>query len=88
MDPGASALRDNASGRVGSDCQLLEVPDIKKRRLTLSGFIVQGVSQDIAKEHPLEPSATLETKALEGRESARDGAGIGPAVRRFTAGDF
>jgi len=35
-----TAIRDNASGHVGSANELIEVPDLKKRRLTLSGIIL------------------------------------------------
>jgi VWFA-related protein len=45
--PGAyqlrTALRDTASERVGSASQFIEVPDIKKNRLTLSGIIINGL---------------------------------------------
>lgn len=44
--PGAyqlrTALRDTASERVGSATQFIEVPNIKKNRLTLSGMLVRG----------------------------------------------
>lgn len=38
------ALRDHASERVGSSSQFVEVPDIKKRRLEVSGILL-GASQ-------------------------------------------
>jgi len=38
-----TALRDVASERVGSAAQFIEVPNIKKNRLTLSGVLVRGV---------------------------------------------
>lgn len=45
--PGAyqlrTALRDVVSNRVGSASQFVEVPDVKKKRLTLSGLICRGV---------------------------------------------
>jgi VWFA-related protein len=37
------ALHDVPSGRIGSAGQFIEVPDIKKDRLTLSGIIMRGV---------------------------------------------
>ena len=37
------ALRDEASQRVGSSSQFVEVPDIKKRRLELSGILLNAV---------------------------------------------
>jgi VWFA-related protein len=39
-----TALRDTASEHVGSASQFIEVPDIKKNRLTLSGVLVRGLS--------------------------------------------
>lgn len=46
--PGAyqlrAALRDVASERVGSAGQFIEVPDIKKNRLLISGIVLSGVS--------------------------------------------
>jgi VWFA-related protein len=38
-----TALRDVGSNRVGSASQFVEVPDINKKRLTLSGLISRGV---------------------------------------------
>ncbi|HBB88760.1 MAG TPA: hypothetical protein DC047_14205, partial [Blastocatellia bacterium] len=38
-----AALRDVASEHVGSASQFIEVPDIKKNRLTLSGVLVRGL---------------------------------------------
>jgi VWFA-related protein len=38
-----AALRDHDSGRVGSASQFIEVPDIKKNRLTLSGILINAV---------------------------------------------
>jgi VWFA-related protein len=38
------ALRDQASERVGSSSQFVEVPDMKKRRLELSGILLNAAS--------------------------------------------
>jgi VWFA-related protein len=38
-----TALRDTATEHVGSASQFIEVPDIKKNRLTLSGVLVRGL---------------------------------------------
>jgi hypothetical protein len=43
-----AALRDSTSERVGSASQFIEVPDINKRRLTLSGIIVSGAEPGAA----------------------------------------
>ena len=42
-----AALRDVASARVGSASQFIEVPNLKKNRLTLSGILVKGVSPQL-----------------------------------------
>ena len=71
------ALRD-VSGRVGSDGQFVEVPDPKKTRLTLAGFIVHAVDQSANAGAP-ESNAALTDRA--------DSTARGPAVRKFAAGD-
>ncbi|HKC64157.1 MAG TPA: hypothetical protein VKB86_10985, partial [Pyrinomonadaceae bacterium] len=47
-NPGAyqmrTALLDSASDHIGSASQFIEVPDIKKNRLTISGIVVAGIS--------------------------------------------
>jgi hypothetical protein len=49
--PGAyqlrTALRDVVSNRIGSASQFVEVPDISKKRLTLSGMISRGVEPNV-----------------------------------------
>jgi VWFA-related protein len=39
-----TALRDIASQRVGSAAQFIEVPELKKNRLTLSGLLLKGMA--------------------------------------------
>jgi VWFA-related protein len=57
------AVRDSASGRTGSASQFVEVPDLKKNRLALSGVVVSGT---------LEPAAG---GARQGGDPARGGGG-------------
>jgi len=38
------ALRDRSSGRVGSASQFIEVPDVKKDRLFVSGIVMKGMT--------------------------------------------
>jgi VWFA-related protein len=45
-----AAIRDTASERVGSASQFIEIPDVKKNRLALSGIIVQGYDQTALKK--------------------------------------
>lgn len=84
--PGAyqlrTALRDVASDRVGSASQFVEVPNIKKKRLTLSGIISRGV----------EPKAYLERASLNESASFADQKNEGDsllsnaALRQFKSG--
>lgn len=85
--PGAyqlrTALRDVASERVGSASQFIEVPDIKKNRLTLSGVVVNGVSPETYKtEEPAAPAGA------DGSDDARDGSDpkASASVRQFKSG--
>ena len=39
------AIRDTASSKVGSANQFIEVPDIKKDRITLSGIVVENLTE-------------------------------------------
>ena len=41
------AVRDDDSGRLGSDSQAVEVPDSKPSRLSVAGLIMQGVNTQI-----------------------------------------
>jgi hypothetical protein len=65
-----TAVRDRASGRVGSANQLIEVPDIKKGRLALSGLLLTG-----------QAVAMREEGATVGRDPQAS-----EAVRRFRLG--
>lgn len=41
------AVRDSATGNVGSASQILEIPDLTKRKLTISSMAVENVSMSI-----------------------------------------
>ena len=41
------AIRDTTSGKIGSASQILEVPDLTKRKLTISSMAVENVSMSI-----------------------------------------
>ena len=41
------AIRDTTSGKIGSASQILEVPDLSKRKLTISSMAVENVSMSI-----------------------------------------
>jgi hypothetical protein len=77
-----TALRDIPSERVGSASQFIEVPDIKKNRLTVSGIVVEGMPVQVYQKLGSAPS---------GRENSDDTAdgsdsNASPAVRQFKAG--
>jgi len=40
------AIRDMQSGRIGSASQFIEVPDLKKKRLTLSSIVLESLSEE------------------------------------------
>jgi VWFA-related protein len=71
------SLRDSASERVGSASQFIEAPDIKKKRLVLSGIILRAQS-------PVQAGGALASVAGEGREEG--GARTSAAVRQFKPG--
>ncbi|HWN09142.1 MAG TPA: VWA domain-containing protein [Pyrinomonadaceae bacterium] len=76
------AVRDSGSGRIGSDSQFVELPDPKKTRLSVSGFVIQHAEPDTAKQH------ALATSNAPFPQIGIDGTRRGPAVRRFDAGDL
>jgi hypothetical protein len=59
--PGAyqlrTAIRDVSSEHVGSANQFIEVPDIKKNRLTLSGIMMSGLPLEVFEKGGVNPSA-------------------------------
>lgn len=94
--PGAyqlrTALRDVASERVGSASQFIEVPNINKNRLTLSGIIVSGSDPSVkpganANKDAASSVATPDAQAKKVEEEITDSdPQAGPAVRRFRRG--
>jgi VWFA-related protein len=71
------SLRDSASERVGSASQFIEAPDIKKKRLAVSGIILRAQS-------PVQAGGALASTAGEGREEGSSQASA--AVRQFKPG--
>jgi len=79
--PGAYQFRiavlDPISGRIGSAGQFVEVPDIKKKRLVLSGLVIRGlVPADGLPAKPVTTTPADDASGLELTEAS-------PAVRRF-----
>jgi VWFA-related protein len=75
------ALRDQASSRLGSAAQFVEVPDIKKNRLTLSGIVIRGMSPQAFKERKAQPDSQ---QNLDDQENVNPVASA--AVRQFPRG--
>jgi len=46
-----TALRDTHSQRVGSSSQFIEVPDVKKNRLALSGILMSGMPAQLSQKN-------------------------------------
>jgi VWFA-related protein len=93
-----AALRDSATGHVGSAGQFVEVPDLKDGRLALSGLIVNGADAGQASGRAPDKDADARegSKGAASVSSSGDGragqyeqgvaAETGPAVRRFRRG--
>ncbi|HEY9404011.1 MAG TPA: VWA domain-containing protein, partial [Pyrinomonadaceae bacterium] len=62
------AVRDTTTERTGSASQFIEVPDLKKNRLALSGLVVSGASQATA------AAATPPAPAAQGNSQTAPGA--------------
>jgi VWFA-related protein len=74
------SLRDAATDRIGSASQFIEVPDIKKNRLSLSGLILRGYANRTAQANE-SPSADQEGIDKGSAEAS-------PAIRRFHSGMY
>jgi VWFA-related protein len=70
------AVRDSSTEKLGSASQFIEVPDLKKDRLALSGIVLQST----------DTTAALSPAPAEGVSKEPDPGGS-PAVRRFRAGE-
>jgi hypothetical protein len=81
--PGAyqlrTSLRDTASDRIGSASQFVEVPDLKKNRLALSGIALRGIAATNA-------PAGADSPAVDQEGIDKGNAEASPAVRHFRRG--
>ncbi|HWS90295.1 MAG TPA: VWA domain-containing protein [Pyrinomonadaceae bacterium] len=75
------AVRDAVTEKAGSATQFVEVPDLKKRRLTLTGIIMQEKATAAPPGPSPSPSPTTGAQSPVGSAVAG-----GPAVRRFRKG--
>jgi VWFA-related protein len=79
------AVRDAATQRIGSVNQYIEVPDIGKNRLTLSGIVVTG--KDPAKANDSsQGSSSQQTAGAQEGAAADDDPQASPAMRRLRRG--
>ncbi len=78
-----SAVKDRASEKIGTSYQFIEVPDLKKKRLSLSSiFIINSEHpKDINKYSNTGNSDDENIQILDGRSR------INPAVRRYNRGE-
>lgn len=87
--PGAYQLRivvrDTASGRIGSANQFIEVPDVKKGHLTISGIVTTGVEDGQKSASPVAGEASM-TNENANIEKAVAAAQATPAVRKLRYG--
>jgi VWFA-related protein len=74
------ALRDSATSKVGSANQFIEVPDIKKDHLTLSGIVLENLTEQQWKDLTLKTSMP-ETASVRGTNPLAD-----TSLRRFKRG--
>jgi VWFA-related protein len=86
------AVRDAATERTGSASQFIEVPDLKKNRLALSGLVVSAFNRDEtakASATPTNATSASTASATQSQEPAVASAASeeelfgNPAVRRF-----
>lgn len=77
-----TALRDNGSDRVGAATQFIEVPDIKKNRLLVSGILLKGITRESFNKKM--SNASPKDASEDSAETIPPGAGVG--VRRFERG--
>ncbi|HEV2883386.1 MAG TPA: VWA domain-containing protein [Pyrinomonadaceae bacterium] len=83
--PGAyqlrTAVRDTASERLGSATQFIEVPDIKKNRLILSGIMLRGITPEVYKR------GVVDTVKQDSDDTVDESdPNAHPAVRQFKSG--
>ncbi len=75
------ALRDSEAGTVGSASQYIEVPNLKKERLTLSGVVLENLSLEQWKNLSSETTNLTEKTGAKSTDPMTD-----TALRRFRRG--
>ncbi|HEY3042136.1 MAG TPA: VWA domain-containing protein [Pyrinomonadaceae bacterium] len=64
-----AALRDHGSEHVGSASQFIEVPDIKKNRLVVSGILVNALDPAMLKKPSAKPGAAAANQSPAGQNT-------------------
>jgi VWFA-related protein len=78
------AVRDVSTERVGSASQFIEVPDLKKNRLAISGIMVKGMPLE---EFKKENSGSADKPDSDSDDSANESnPGSSPSLRQFKQG--
>jgi VWFA-related protein len=75
------SLRDSATDRIGSASQFLDVPDLKKNRLALSGLALRGTTR-------ANPLSDGDNSAPNQEGIDKGSAEAGPAVRHYHTGMY
>jgi VWFA-related protein len=75
------SLRDSATDRIGSASQFLDVPDLKKNRLALSGLALRGTTKP-------NPFSDKDNSAPDQEGVDKGSAEAGPAVRHYHTGMY
>ena len=79
------AVRDVSSERIGSAGQFIEIPDLKKNRLALSGLVISSINQTTTGKIAITPA--VQQEATTKKATIVDPKGqTGPAVRRLRQG--
>ena len=81
------AVRDSASERTGSANQYVEVPNLRRNRLTLSGLVVAGIAPSRASATSPSAAPTSSPQTTDATMEAMN-AQASIAVRRFRAGMY
>jgi VWFA-related protein len=86
------SLRDTATKRIGSASQFIDVPDLKKNRLALSGLVLKGSSARRTPGKSLSANAS-DANTVSNPNQTDEGVDQGnadasPAVRHFKGGMF
>lgn len=87
------SLRDTATDRIGSASQFVEVPDLKKNRLSLSGLALRGYLPPKTNGSPANAAASAQAANNDSPAADQEGIDKGnaeasPAVRHFQSGMF